>query len=268
MKIKTEYVDIPVDEARNIVHSGDPDYAESIYLIGLINPISLSYEDGKYTVIAGHRRLASAIKAYDMCVEAEEPLANERRDLSVITAKVWHAPYDSVKHYGLIENEHRSPNLIHAFLLIKKLEKEKRWAEVNTVLKLNKATENKIRTLSNLKSPDHFIRAFQGGQVTANTLFAIAKLDGQRQKFLLNVLKTKNKLTGRDIREVKTEIAHNVIQGAMAKMDFDRASTVAVSTEERLYALLINDKLEGPFTLVEALPKKTNGAVLYMLQKV
>lgn len=157
-------------------------------------------------------------------------------------------------------NEHRSDNEIAAYLKMKELIKKKKWIEYAAMYKFNKQTFKKLSKLDDLIEQDYFFEQFKENNVAMTTLFAIAKQGAPRQKICLAKLKAGQKVTGHDLREIRSVQTNKVLAGLDLNLN--------VPTVERHKDLFIyvDGKKTSPIfeTVVDAVGANEKG-VLYRL---
>ena len=115
----------------------------------------------------------------------------------------------------LIANEQRSDNEIAAYLSMKALKDKGKWDDVTALYRLNPGRFKALSKLDNIVKQEYFFAAFEEGRVAMGTLFQIAKLDQTRQTMVHKkakvLFKDNKRLTGKDIREIKSTQADEVL---------------------------------------------------------
>ena len=180
---------------------GTPQYAESVYKVGVIEPIILAKYRNKISLVAGNRRILSYLSA--VARAKDDGTFDDRPWLHSIYAKIYHGLNpDNQKAISLIENEERSENIVLAFRQIQQLKNEGKWEEVAEITKINRS---RARHLERLKSVDPvFLDAHIEEKIAKGTLLKIASLTPARQAILKQTLEKKGKLTLPDIRDAKS----------------------------------------------------------------
>lgn len=198
---QSEYIRIPTESLRDWPIVGSPDYMHSIYMVGVLHPILVAIdEDEKTHLIAGNRRIASQIAAYDKA--AADGTLEERPYLKEIPARVFRNidPSDRAT-WSLIENQERGDNIILTWQYLKQLQTAGKWDEAQEVLKVNKKVWDRFEKLDH--ADPELIEAFNEGKIAESSLMQAASLSDPKQKYLLDTLQKKGKVTGSDVRDAK-----------------------------------------------------------------
>jgi hypothetical protein len=190
-----------IEQLSQLTITGGPEYVDSIYEVGIIHPIVLGEYRKKVFVIAGNRRIASFIAAYERA-SADGSLA-KRCWLDAMPVRIWKgiSPEDRAT-LSLIENEERGDNIILSYITIQQLKEAGKWDEVQEILKLNKGREDHFNRLSKIH-PD-FLQAFVEGKIAQGNLFSISSISPTRQDILLETLSANGKIVAPDIKAAKS----------------------------------------------------------------
>lgn len=210
MDYTSEFVQIPTEDLRNWPIVGSPDYTHSMYMIGVLHPILVAIDDDDKThLIAGNRRIASHIAAYDKAVA--DGTLEDRPWLKEIPARVFRDvdPTDQAT-WSLIENQERGDNIVLTFLTLQKLEADGKWDEVKEILKVNKNVWDKFRKLG--EAEPELIEAFSNGKIAETSLMQAASLPKPKQAYLLDVLQKQGKVTGKDVRAAKVANQQSILE--------------------------------------------------------
>ena len=164
------------------------DLCLSIKTYGIIYPIILSKNGRKLTLVDGRRRIKAA-----RILEYETISAIVYTGLSLDDTATW----------ALILNEQRSTNVITEYLYYTQLMQDKEWSTLRVDYGFNKQHVQKILSLSKIDDFETLSLGYQKGLLSENTLFEVAKLDKERQKYISDVLVNKGKLTMSDVKEAK-----------------------------------------------------------------
>lgn len=129
-------------------------------------------------------------------------------------------------------NEQRSDNEIAAYLSMKALKDKNKWEDIAELYKFNPNRFKALSKLDNIIKQEFFFDAFEQGLIAMGTLFAIAKLDQTRQGMVFKkakvLFKQKKRLTGKDIREIRSTQADAVL----ASLDLKISNSPAMERKE------------------------------------
>lgn len=154
---------------------------------------------------------------------------------------------------SIIGNEFRSDNPISAYLHMRDMKKKGKWEELQKLYKLNKSRFKRLATLENLEDQDLWFEAFEEGQVAMGTIFSVAKLSDARQKLCEDKLQAEEKLTGGDVRDIRSTAAEKVLSG------LDLSSSVPKIENSTMFVYVNGDnvsKLYKDFTEAQGSDEK------------
>ncbi|MHC4311249.1 MAG: ParB/RepB/Spo0J family partition protein [Planctomycetota bacterium] len=279
---KKEYIEfIPEDFEPNgilgsIGFSGTPQYADSVYEVGVIQPVLFGKYRNKLYIIAGNRRCRSYMTAVERARDG-----NSKKllpiHLATIDAVIYHgiSPTNQAA-LSIIENEERSDNPVATFRTIQTLKDENKWDEVAELYRINKARLDKFNKYS--KIDPVFLDAHLEGKIAKGNLEKIASLNSTRQSALKNTLKEKDKIVQSDIREAKsTQVARALRQmPTLPKVEVPQVEITQPAPP--MYMVLKWDEkgnkpgtqpiLAIDMTLLEAQNKRGNGDRIFKLVEV
>lgn len=188
--------------------TGLPQYTDSVYEVGVIQPVLLGKYRNRLYLIAGNRRILSYLKAVERA--KEDGTYTDKDYLHEIDAVIYHGvnPANGAA-LSLIENEERSDNPVATYQTIQKLKDEGKWDEVSDLIKMNKSRESKF--IKYAKIDPVFLKAHLEGKIAKTILERIAPLNETRQNALKAVLQSRGKLTAPDVRQAKqTQVARKL----------------------------------------------------------
>jgi hypothetical protein len=249
---------------------GTPQYAESVYKVGVIEPIILAKYRNKVSLVAGNRRILSYLSAVERAID--DGTFDDRPWLHSIDAKIYHGlnPDDQVA-ISQIENEERSENIVLAYRQMKQLESEGKWEQVAEMINLNHSRERRLHKLNNIDPV--FLDAHVEEKIAKGTLLRIASLTPARQAILKQTLEKKGKLTMPDIRDAKSA----QVDAAVRKMPALPAMPVPqVEQEPAMVWYLLGSpngdnapKVDGIFnSLTVAIANRDDNQKIYRLVEV
>lgn len=249
---------------------GTPQYADSVYKVGVIEPIILAKYRNKISLVAGNRRILSYLSAVERA--KDDGTFDDRPWLHSIDAKIYHGlDPDNQKAISLIENEERSENIVLAFRQIKQLKEEGNWDKVAELTKINESRKRHLNRLNNVDPA--FLDAHMEERIAKGTLLKIASLTPARQAILKQTLEKKGKLTMPDIRDAKSA----QVDAAVRKMPALPTMPVPQVEQEPVtvwYMLASPNGDNAPTvtgifnSLTVALANRTNGDKVYRLVEV
>jgi ParB family chromosome partitioning protein len=192
----------------------------SIHEFGVIYPVIISRDgDGNETIIDGRRRIKAC------------------RILELDSIKVIY--YEGLESndeatWALILNDQRSDNVITEYKYYSKLSETKDWQQLKREYGFNKNHVQKVLSLGKIIELETLTNAYEQGLVAESTLFEIAKLGEERQRYVMNVLETKGKVAFSDVKEAK-QIKR---KEAMASLQLTPVKTIpAERVEAFMYAV-------------------------------
>ena len=186
-----QIVDINIDHLPNIEGLAGPapdtNLLKSIAHFGIIYPIILTRDkDGQYVVVDGRRRLKAAwMQGY----------------LKVKAIIYDNLTSDDTATWALILNDQRSNNLITEFEYLKELSQSGDWETLRKEFGFNKTHVEKVLSLANIIDWEEASSAYEQRKISESALFSLAQLSKDRQKYVMQVLRTKGKVTLADIKE-------------------------------------------------------------------
>jgi hypothetical protein len=276
---KKEIVEYTPDELSQVVSditlTGTPQYANSVYDVGVIQPVLFGKYRNKMYLIAGNRRILSYIAAVEHA--RDNGAFKKAIHLQTIDAVIYHGinPTNQAA-LSLIENEERSDNPVATFKTIQALKEDNKWEEVAELYRINKGRLDKFSKYAKINPV--FLEAHLEGKIAKGNLEKIASLNSTRQTALEATLKEKGKLVQSDIREAKST------QVARALTQMPTLPTVEVPQVEDMQpappmyiVLKWNEKGNKPgtqpilaidMTLLEAQNKRGNGDRIFKLVEV
>ena len=244
-----------------------PKFLQSILRHGVIMPLIATTYRSKLYLIDGRRRLKAARIARDRTIEDPTWAENlgirngDTSHLNEVAVRLYKGiSPDNRNVWSHVLNEDRSDNPLGAYYYLSELRESKNWEEITAFVNGKSATAAKILSLDNLVDQQTIFEAYENGKVAASTMFAMAKLEAQRQNHLLDILKEKEKLTGQDIKEVKTARTAQ----ALASIPYPKEP---VNTAD--YIVFAKGDVFGPFAdFPEALTESHNHAGSAVYKKV
>lgn len=210
-----EMIDIPFSEIPEWTLVGQAEYTDSIYANGIRNPVLLATWEGVTSLVGGHRRILS-LKAAHAKAEGDGSLAGKPW-LEYLPAIIYKdVPPAVQKAWALADNEERSDNPLHAYLVIKSAQEAGDWTKVNELFKYNQARLHQVMEFEKL-TPE-LLQAVVEGRMTKSNALAAAKL-GARQHYVLELAEARAKegnkpvvVTIGDIKAAKQARATAVLQ--------------------------------------------------------
>jgi hypothetical protein len=199
---------LTIEQVKKLNVNARPEYTDSVYKFGVIEPIILTKYQKKLYMIAGRRRVASLLAAYDRAVAG-----NVVEDMPWVRA-VNAVIYDNVDPanqaaLAYIENQQRSENIVGAWELMREAQKRGDWDEVAQIANLNKGYSKQLEKLNQLNT--ELIDGYKAGRVAKGNLYECAKLGKARQEYLAGILAAKGKIVSDDIKGAKTAQANAVL---------------------------------------------------------
>jgi len=160
-----EGVDPPGDAARDII---DPDkvreLAESIRSTGLLQPILVRPLNGRYEVVAGHRRYLAHRLIGEVKIKA---IVRELTD-------------DEVEIIRAVENDQREDlNPIEKAKGYKRLKEKFGFTQEQIAQKMGRSRETIIRFLQLLEIPDDFQKAVARGKLSIGVALCLREIDDE-----------------------------------------------------------------------------------------
>ena len=189
-KTNENIVQIKLSDLPNDLEAPEPsrEFLASIKEVGIIYPIIICEQKSRNVIIDGRRRIAAA-----RILEFDTIPAMVVKGFSPEDRAIW----------ALILNEQRSANVITEYRYYSELIKKKDWETLKSDYGFNKNHITKVLTLGKIEELETFISAYEQGLVAESTLFEIAKLDSNRQKYVTELLEAEGKLSLSDVREAK-----------------------------------------------------------------
>lgn len=210
---------------------------------------------GKLYIQNGVKRILSSrfiLKMTDEeIVEVVGPGHNVNKDdFRHLSSKVFKGVNpDDAAAWAIILNEQRSDNHIQMWMRMQAAQKAGEWDEIVKTQRLNPQRFKKVERLNNLADPAYIFDQFRQGNVAETTIFQMSSLGKERQKYLMDMLKEKGKLTAVDVKDAQsarvTAVLANV--GTSVKMPNITEIAKAVPKHEQLFAILDGTELIGPF---------------------
>lgn len=197
--MKTKNKNFTIDQVKSWEIHGEPELTESVAQLGVIEPIIMGESNGVLKLLAGQRRCASLIKAYDMAVEAGGTIPDH---LKSIKAVIYEGLTESDENaISIAENEQRSANPVNTW---KQIQAAFNRGDFDKVIALSKLNKNRLKALQKLNQVrPALIEAYDENKISESTLMASASLGGARQDYLLTLLSTKKRITMSDVAEAK-----------------------------------------------------------------
>lgn len=248
---------------------GDAAYADSVYKVGILEPILVQEcVDGTYTVIAGNRRILSFLEARKRA--SEDGTLINRPWLDTIPARVY-PDITTVNKFAimLVENEERGKGDLRLYHEIRRCIDEGLWDEVKEIYALNAKRFEEIMRYGNVDKK--LVKAYEEGKVTKGNLSAISRLGEKYQEKLVDKLEEKKAdgkkavITAGDIKDVKSS------RSALARsaMPFDNLPSIEPTEKSVARYLALSkeelDKLDFVFTDIQT-AKSTKKPVFLLVE--
>ena len=220
---------------------GGPEFVKSVYKDGVHQAISVAKWEGKYYLVGGNRRCLSWLAAREKA--QADGTYDARPWLHKIRALIYHdMPPDVQKARAILENEERSDNPLHTFLIIHTAQQNGDWDAIIQTYEMDAQAYKKATQLENLH-PDLLELALEG-RMAKGPMFSAAKLPLKRQEYLLEIYAAKkpgSNITQTDIKTAK--LAR--VKTAMQQLSTQLVPTQAVvTTVKTLYLVGVPDALE------------------------
>jgi hypothetical protein len=247
--------------------SGTPQYVDSVYDVGVIQPVLLGKYRNKLYLIAGNRRILSYLAAVERA--KDDGSFEKKLHLQTIDAVIYHgiSPTNQAA-FSMIENEERSDNPVATFKLIQLLKEQNKWDEVTELYTLNRGRLNKFAKYGKIDT--EFLDAHLNGKIAKGNLEKIASLNSTRQAVLKQTLEKKGKLTYPDIREAKsTQVTKALKQ--MPSLPAIPLPQVEDEPDVQIFAIMHDNGVLAPTTfesLTEALITRQDGDRIFRLVEV
>ena len=169
----------------------------------VIQPITVADWKNELTLKDGVCRVMSCRYIVEVLSEeknlSKETVASFRK----IQAISYLIPPDDHASWSVLLNTARSNNFIMEYTTIKDLMKQNKWNEINEGWGFNSARFDKLMSLDKLTHRKTVFKAFKNGEIAESTVFALAKLDKQRQRYVMDIYKEKKKIVAKDLRAAK-----------------------------------------------------------------
>lgn len=165
-----EKIDPPGESTRTII---DPDkireLAESIRETGLLQPILCRPVNGRYEVVAGHRRFLAHLFLGEVKINA---IVKEMNDNEVEVVRA-------------VENDQREDlNPIEKGRVYKKLKEKHGMTQEEIAKKMGRSRETIIRFMQLLEVPEEYHKAIANGALSIGVALALREIDDEKfQKF-------------------------------------------------------------------------------------
>lgn len=232
----------------------DIDRVKSIIQHGVIMPIICTLYRNKVHVIDGRRRIMAVREAFHRVEEDPEFLEEFSHDnldhIKFITVKMYKkiAPNNQAV-WSIILNEQRSDNPLSFYKYIKQLQDSNHWEALAKLLRTNKSTVDKHLKLDKLIDQEKIFTAYEEGKIATSSMFDMAVLNPQQQRFLIDVLEKEGKITGTDIKQSKSARTAK----ELSNLPFDDLPTITNKKVKEVYLVLdINGNIEKCQTYAEA----------------
>ncbi len=223
----------------------------------ILYPILVVYIRSKVTVLDGSKRIL-ALKWIIENTEDQDVIDRYSTIQAIDKGKLTPAERAA---YSMVTNEQRSDNVLSAYLHYAELKKKGQWDKLIKQFNLKSPSFKKLIKLDDLRNQKVYFKMYHENKVALGTLFKVANLPSERQKVCLVTLREKGKLTGNDLREVRSMQADKVL----ATLDLDVPEVIPVS-DHVWYVYLEDGNLQPTeiMTWEDALTFKGKG-VLYRL---
>ena len=248
------FEDIPYDEIPLWDLVGQPEYTASVYANGVLNPVLVATWKGKKHLVGGHRRILSLKEARHQA-EEDGTLA-DRPWLDKLPALIFdEVPPEVQTAWALQDNEERSDNPLHTYLIIKAAQEAGDWGRVSTLYQVNKARLKVIMEYEKL-TPE-LLAAVMEGRISKTNALRVARL-GARQNYALELARARDpervRITGSDIKAasqarataVLQVISHDLVPAAQANLAVDRPSFL-IADEQLIEELMERGALVDVF---------------------
>lgn len=219
----------------------DKEFVNSILAVGVIYPIIMTVYQGQEYLIDGGRRIKGSRMAKQIGLDKEQDVSH----LDPITVKMFQevSPHDR-DAWSLILNWQRSDNPINAWKRIHSLQHEGNWKAIQKEIDANPAYVKRIMTLDKLADPMLWVGAFESGKVSETTLFGIAKLPVERQKYIEDVLAAKKKVSAKDLNASRTVAATQAMSAIAFNMPVvGQAGQLPTNGSRQFFVVVRDDDL-------------------------
>ena len=255
----------PVDIVKTWEIHGEAELVESVSVLGVLEPIILGKNDGKFKILAGHRRCASLLKAVANLEETGSPIPEHLR---AIRAVVYEDISDiDANAISIAENEQRSANPVNTW---KRIQEASRSGNFDAVVALAKLNKNRLQAINKLNEVrPALIDAYDAGKISESTLMATSTLGPARQDFLLEILKTKKRITMPDVKEAKKARTAAVLATAPTMPNLASIQASVQATQSTFLVLTGEEAKQFTYTtFVDAMAAKGSKAGAEIYRKI